>query len=99
MPQTKAAAEEPHAMVPAPLPDSMAAPPPQKVQAEHPPTGTPFAARLRRTGDLVGRWGKGAHPAALNFGGCFACEVAKEHGCRLLWVGADFRQTDVEGAL
>lgn len=44
-------------------------------------------------------WGKGVHPAALNFGDCFAYEVAKEHGCRLLYVGKDFAQTDVESVL
>src|SRR3546814_2685450 len=41
-------------------------------------------------------WGKGLRPAALDFGDCFAYEVAKAHGCRLLHVGNDFRQTDIE---
>ena len=45
------------------------------------------------------RWGKGVHPAALNFGDCFAYAVAREHGCRLLHVGADFRATDVAAVL
>jgi ribonuclease VapC len=36
---------------------------------------------------------------ALNFGDCFAYEVAREHGCRLLYIGDDFVQTDVERAL
>jgi ribonuclease VapC len=44
-------------------------------------------------------WGKGVHPAALNFGDCFAYEVAKEHECPLLYVGGDFARTDIEGAL
>ncbi len=39
------------------------------------------------------------HSAALNFGDCFAYDVAKEHGCPLLYVGADFSLTDVESAL
>jgi ribonuclease VapC len=39
------------------------------------------------------------HPAALNFGDCFAYEVAKEHGCRLLYVGDGFRKTDVDSVL
>jgi ribonuclease VapC len=43
--------------------------------------------------------GRGMHPAALNFGDCFAYEVAKEHACRLLYVGDDFTKTDVEGVL
>ncbi len=29
------------------------------------------------------------HPAALNFGGCFAYEAASERACRLLYVGGD----------
>jgi ribonuclease VapC len=54
-----------------------------------------FAA-ARRIAQAYERWGKGVHPAALNFGDCFAYEVAKEHGCRLLYVGEDFKKTDVE---
>jgi len=53
----------------------------------------------RRIAQAYEQWGKGVHPAALNFGDCFAYEVVKEHGCRLLYVGQDFTQTDVEGAL
>lgn len=44
-------------------------------------------------------WGKGFHKAALNFGDCFAYDVAREHGCPLLYVGSDFAQTDVEAAV
>jgi ribonuclease VapC len=40
-------------------------------------------------------WGKGRHPAALNFGDCFAYELAKERNCRLLYVGDDFSRTDI----
>lgn len=57
-----------------------------------------FAA-ARRIAQAYGKWGKGVHPAALNFGDCFAYEVAKEHGCRLLYVGEDFKKTDVESVL
>jgi len=56
-------------------------------------------ASARRIAQAYEQWGKGAHPAALNFGDCFAYEAAKEHGCRLLYVGEDFRKTDVESAL
>lgn len=52
-------------------------------------------ASARRIALAYASWGKGVHPAALNFGDCFAYEVAKEHGCRLLYVGEDFRRTDV----
>ena len=58
---------------------------------------TPVSAR--RIAGAYARWGKGIHPAALNFGDCFAYEVAKERGCRLLYVGEDFAQTDVESVL
>jgi ribonuclease VapC len=58
---------------------------------------TPAAAR--RVAEAYRSWGKGAHPAALNFGDCFAYEVAKEHGCRLLYVGEDFARTDIQGAI
>jgi ribonuclease VapC len=54
---------------------------------------TPAAAR--RVADAYARWGKGAHPAGLNFGDCFAYEAAKEHSCPLLYVGDDFSRTDV----
>jgi ribonuclease VapC len=40
-------------------------------------TVTPASAR--RIARAYKRWGKGMSPAALNFGDCFACEVAKEH--------------------
>ncbi len=43
-------------------------------------------------------WGKGVHPAALNFGDCFAYELAKRNGCPLLYVGEDFSRTDIDAA-
>jgi len=56
-------------------------------------------ASARRIADAYETWGKGVHPAALNLGDCFAYAVAKEHDCRLLYVGKDFARTDVESAL
>jgi ribonuclease VapC len=56
-------------------------------------------ASARRIAEAYAQWGKGIHPAALNFGDCFAYEVAKEHACHLLYVGADFSRTDIEGVL
>lgn len=53
------------------------------------------AAAARRVAHAYSLWGKGVHPAALNFGDCFAYEVAKEHGCPLLYVGDDFSKTDL----
>lgn len=56
-------------------------------------------ASARRIAESYEKWGRGVHPAALNFGDCFAYEVAREHGCRLLYVGQDFALTDIGGAL
>ena len=44
------------------------------------------------------RFGKGNHPAALNFGDCFAYALAKATGEPLLFKGKDFAQTDIEAA-
>ncbi len=60
---------------------------------------TVTTAAARRIADAYEHWGKGIHPAALNFGDCFAYEVAKEHGCPLLYVGEDFSKTDIESVL
>lgn len=60
-------------------------------------TVTPASAR--RIAEAYRRWGKGRSAAALNFGDCFAYEVAREHACRLLFVGDDFSKTDLEGVL
>jgi ribonuclease VapC len=45
------------------------------------------------------RYGKGRHPAALNFGDCFAYALAKSSGETLLAKGTDFVQTDIEVCL
>lgn len=44
-------------------------------------------------------FGKGRHPAGLNFGDCFAYALAKATGEPLLFKGADFARTDVQPAL
>ena len=44
------------------------------------------------------RFGKGNHPAALNFGDCFAYALAKTAGEPLLFKGQDFSRTDIEAA-
>lgn len=41
-------------------------------------------------------FGKGRHPAGLNFGDCFAYALAKSSGELLLAKGTDFQQTDIE---
>jgi len=45
------------------------------------------------------RWGKGVHPASLNYGDCFAYALARERNLPLLYIGQDFAQTDVQSAL
>jgi ribonuclease VapC len=52
-------------------------------------------ASARRVAAAYDKWGKGSHPAALNFGDCFAYELAQARACPLLWVGDDFARTDV----
>lgn len=44
------------------------------------------------------RFGKGNHPAGLNFGDCFAYALASVTGEPLLFKGEDFAQTDIEVA-
>ncbi len=44
-------------------------------------------------------FGKGRHPAGLNFGDCFSYALAKVTGEPLLFKGDDFRKTDIEPAL
>lgn len=53
------------------------------------------AATARRIAGIYRRWGKGIDPAGLNFGDCFAYDVARENGCPLLFVGRDFGRTDI----
>jgi ribonuclease VapC len=45
------------------------------------------------------RYGKGNHPAALNFGDCMSYAVARLAREPLLFVGDGFRQTDIQAAL
>ncbi len=42
------------------------------------------------------RFGKGRHPAALNFGDCFSYALARVRGEPLLFKGGDFSQTDLQ---
>ena len=44
------------------------------------------------------RFGKGRHPAALNFGDCLSYATAKLADHPLLFVGDDFPRTDIEAA-
>lgn len=55
-----------------------------------PPEATALAV------EAYDRYGKGRHPAALNFGDCFAYACARHYGVPLLYKGADFAKTDIE---
>ena len=50
-------------------------------------------ARVARA--AFGRFGKGRHPAALNFGDCFSYALAQVLGEPLLFKGDDFSHTDI----
>lgn len=55
-------------------------------------------AAALRVADAYAKWGRGVHPAGLNFGDCFAYVTAKEASCPLLFVGDDFSRTDIDSA-
>jgi ribonuclease VapC len=48
--------------------------------------------------DAHARFGKGVHPAALNFGDCFAYAVTRRYKAELMFKGNDFAQTDITDA-
>jgi ribonuclease VapC len=45
------------------------------------------------------RYGKGQHPAGLNFGDCFSYALAKAYDEPLLFKGDDFPRTDIDTAI
>lgn len=53
----------------------------------------------RRARAAYATYGKGRHPAGLNFGDCFAYALAQERDEPLLFRGNDFAQTDITPAL
>jgi ribonuclease VapC len=58
---------------------------------------TPSQAVLAR--EAYRAFGRGRHPAGLNFGDCFAYALAKERDETLLFKGEEFARTDVKQAL
>jgi ribonuclease VapC len=60
----------------------------EPVTAEH--------AHIARQGFID--FGKGRHPAGLNYGDCFAYALAKATGEPLLFKGKDFSRTDIVAA-
>ena len=57
---------------------------------------TPAQARAARR--AWQRFGKGNHPAGLNFGDCFSYALAESAREPLLFKGEDFARTDIEAA-
>ena len=49
--------------------------------------------------DAFDRYGRGRHPARLNFGDCMAYAVAKLANAPLLYKGDDFSKTDIAAAV
>ena len=59
----------------------------------------PFTAgQVSLAREAFRKYGKGRHPARLNFGACMAYALAKERGESLLFKGDDFSKTDIETA-
>ena len=60
----------------------------------------PFtAAHGREAREAFLRFGRGRHPAALNYGDCLTYATAKLAGQPLLFVGEDFGLTDLDSSL
>lgn len=53
----------------------------------------------RLAADGFARFGRGRHPAALNYGDCFAYGLSKSLAAPLLFKGRDFALTDIVPAL
>jgi ribonuclease VapC len=63
-------------------------------------TVVPFdEAQARLAREAFRRFGRGRHPAGLNFGDCCVYALARSRGQPLLFVGDDFARTDVVPAL
>jgi ribonuclease VapC len=59
-------------------------------------TVVPFdEAQARLAREAFRRFGRGRHPAGLNFGDCCVYALARQRGESLLFVGEDFARTDV----
>ncbi len=66
-----------------------------KAEVEIVPVTAEHADRARRAWR---RYGKGRHPASLNYGDCFSYALAALSGEPLLYRGNDFSQTDIAAA-
>lgn len=68
----------------------------EKAEIELAPVTPEHAAAARQAWR---RFGRGNHPAGLNFGDCFAYALAEATGESLLFKGRDFARTDIAAAL
>jgi ribonuclease VapC len=60
-------------------------------------TEVPFGEdHWREAVDAYERFGRGRHPAKLNFGDCLSYAIAKLAGQPLLFSGEDFKKTDID---
>lgn len=60
-------------------------------------TAVPFGEdHWREAVNAYERFGRGRHPAKLNFGDCLSYATAKLAGQPLLFSGEDFKKTDIE---
>jgi ribonuclease VapC len=55
--------------------------------------------QARLAADAFVRFGRGRHPARLNYGDCFAYALAASRNIPLLYKGNEFGQTDIVSAL
>jgi ribonuclease VapC len=53
----------------------------------------------RAAASAFARYGKGHHPAKLNYGDCMTYATARVAGMPLLFIGKDFAKTDIPAAL
>ena len=71
----------------------------ERLIAELGVTVVPFGdAEWRLAVAAFTKFGRGRHPAALNFGDCLAYATAMSLGDSLLFVGGEFARTDVPAA-
>lgn len=69
----------------------------ERLLAGHRITVVPFGdAHWRGALSAFTRFGKGRHPAGLNFGDCLTYATARIAGRPLLCIGDDFAQTDLD---
>ena len=58
-----------------------------------------FTAKMREHAHTAWQsFGKGRHPAALNYGDCMSYAVATAMALPLLYIGNDFSRTDIQAA-